>query len=863
MSWFSKLRNTLNSGRLDRDLGDEFRDHVQRRAADLISQGCPPEQALRRATALFGNPILLRETAREFRLSSALEGFLQDLRYAWRVLLRTPAFAVTAVASLSLAIGVNTAIYSIIDAAILRPLPVPSPDRLFVLSASGAKRPDIPNQTERNAFSYPLFLQIREAVEGQASAAFFSRPSRAEMQLGDQNAAIELATQQYVSGRAFAMLSVPPAAGRLFSEEEDRGVGAHSTIVISHEYWKRKFGSDPAAIGRIIRVDSRPFRIIGVAGEGYSGIEPGKFVDIWIPATMFDPGALTNPDLNWGYIIGRLAPAAQSNRLQARVRLAEPDLQVRSGGRGVSAFRDSFGRPLWIVLGVAAGILLIACSNVASLLLARAAARASELSLRVSLGASRLRLARQMWTESLLLSALATAAGGIIARWTVPFVTRFLAPAGTALQLKTNTDIRVLGFCAAICVVCALFFGLIPAWQAAVIRPGFAVRQSDGQARGLRLGRVFVGVQIAFAFCLVVAGAGFLFSLHNLFTVDTGFDPRGVTVTSLTVERGGPHLPELRQFQHRLEAVPKIQSAAYAWMPIFSGSPRAQRVGLPGGPLSTRSETFYRVSPGYLAAMKTPLLAGRDLIPNDTDGTEPVPSVVNRAFARRYFGTESILGRDFIRDDGVRHRIVGLAANAYYGDLRSGAEPIIYFPMRPPRWFTLYVRSSLGTPTVMRLIEREVAALGPGIHVVETSSLETLVGNSVLREKLLAGIGGVFAFLGLVLAAIGLFGLLNYTVTRRTREIGIRSALGAHRATLVRMVLREVAATLAGGLTAGVIGAVFFLNVSKSLLFGISPADPKVIATAALIFAAAAITASALPARRAAAIDPMTALRHE
>jgi hypothetical protein len=261
--------------------------------------------------------------------------------------------------------------------------------------------------------------------------------------------------------------------------------------------------------------------------------------------------------------------------------------------------------------------------------------------------------------------------------------------------------------------------------------------------------------------------------------------------------------------------------------------------------------------------MKTPLLAGRDLIPNDTDGTEPVPSVVNRAFARRYFGTESILGRDFIRDDGVRHRIVGLAANAYYGDLRSGAEPIVYFPMRPPRWFTLYVRSSLDTPTVMRLIEREVAALGPGIHVVETTSLETLVGNSVLREKLLAGIGGVFAFLGLVLAAIGLFGLLNYTVTRRTREIGIRSALGAHRATLVRMVLRDVAATLAGGLIAGVIGAVFFLNVSKSLLFGISPADPKVIATAALIFAAAAITASALPARRAAAIDPMTALRHE
>jgi putative ABC transport system permease protein len=515
------------------------------------------------------------------------------------------------------------------------------------------------------------------------------------------------------------------------------------------------------------------------------------------------------------------------------------------------------------VLGVAAGILLIACSNVASLLLARSAARASEISLRISLGASRLRLARQMLTESLLLAALATVAGAIVARWTVPILTRFLAPADNYLQLTMTTDIRVLLFCAAMCALCALFFGLIPAWQAAVVRPGFALRQSEGQTRRLRLGRVFVGLQIAFAFCLVVAGAGFLFSLHNLFTVDTGFDPRGVTVTSLTIERGGPHLPEIRQLRHSLENLPNIQSAAYAWMPIFKGNPRVQRVGLPGGPLSSRSETFYRVSPGYFATMKTPLLAGRDLLPEDTDGAEPVPSVVNRAFARRYFGTESVLGRDFIRDDGVRHRIVGLAANAYYGDLRSGTEPVVYFPMKPPRWFTLYVRSSLDTPTVMRLIEREVAALGPGIHAVETTRLETLVGNSILRERLMAGIGGVFAFLGLVLAAIGLFGLLNYAVTRRTREIGIRSALGARRATLVHLILKDVSAMLAGGLIAGLIGAVFLLNVSKSLLFGISPADLKVIATAALIFVAAAMTASALPVRRATTIDPMTALRHD
>jgi predicted permease len=763
----------------------------------------------------------------------------------------------------ALAVGVNTAIYSIINAVILRPLPVPSPDRLFVLSAAAGKEPGIQNSIEHRVFSYPLFLRIREAAASQASVAFFSQPSRAEVQSADQSATVELATRQYVSGDAFAMLNIAPAAGRLFSSEEDRGVGLHSQVVISHEFWQRRFGSDPAVIGRVIRVDSRPFRIAGVAPGGYWGIEAGKFVDIWIPATMADPGALINPDFNWGYIIGRLSPGAQTNRLQARIRVAEPDVQVRSGATGVSAFRDSFGRPLWIVLAVAAGILVISCSNVAGLLLARSTARASEISLRISLGASRFRLVRQMLTESLVLSALATVTGGIIASWAVPGLTRFLAPAGAPLQLVTTTDIRVLLFCAAICTICALFFGLVPSWRATAVRPGAALRQSDGQARRLNLGRVFVGVQIAVAFCLVVAGAGFLFSLRNLFTVDTGFDPRGVTVTSVTIERGGPQLPEIRQLQRRLENLPNIQSAAYAWMPIFNGKPRAQRIGLPGGPLSSRAEAFYRVSPGYFDTMRTPLLAGRDLLPGDSDGTEPVPSVVNRALARRYFGTESVMGRDFIRDDGVRHRIVGLAANAYYGDLRSGAEPVVYFPMKPPRWFTLYVRSSLDTPTTVRLIEREVAALGPGIHVVETSGLEALVGNSILREKLLAGIGGVFAFLGLVLAAIGLFGLLNYSVTRRTREIGIRSALGAGRVTLVRLIMKDVSAMLAGGLIAGLMGAVFLLNVSKSLLFGIGPADWKVMASAAVTFVAAAMIASTLPARRVATIDPMAALRHD
>jgi predicted permease len=393
-----------------------------------------------------------------------------------------------------------------------------------------------------------------------------------------------------------------------------------------------------------------------------------------------------------------------------------------------------------------------------------------------------------------------------------------------------------------------------------------ALRRTSGQAAGLRLGRLFVGIQVAFAFCLVTAGAGFLYSLRNLTAVDTGFDPRGVTVLTLTNNLGPQQRDRqtalTRQIQRQVAALPQVQGTATAWMAMFSGARRAQRVVLPGKQPSQQEEIFYRVSPGYFDALRTPLLSGRDFELRDNDN-EPVPAIVNCAFARRYFRRDAVLGQEFRRDDGARHQIVGVVANSHYGDLHHGPEPIVYMPMKPPRAFTLYVRSTLDAASVTRMVAREAATLGSEMRVRDVTTLEALVGNTILKEKLLAGIGGTFAFLGLTLAAIGLFGLLNYSVTRRTREIGIRAALGARRWPLYSLVLRELMGTIGGGLVVGLAGSVVLMRIAQSLLFGVQPADPLVIGTAIGVFVAAALLAGGLPARRAAAIDPLVALRYE
>lgn len=391
-----------------------------------------------------------------------------------------------------------------------------------------------------------------------------------------------------------------------------------------------------------------------------------------------------------------------------------------------------------------------------------------------------------------------------------------------------------------------------------------ALRHAPGHSGRLRTGRFFVGIQVAFAFCLVIGGAGFLLSLHKLDAIDTGFDPKGVTVLTLTDDaiQRDRQFALMQQIQIRAAALPNIQGASAAWLPLFSGSRRAQRVIVPGKQMSAREETFYRVAPGYFATLRTPLLSGRDLSFQDNDN-EPVASVVNRAFARRYFGTESVLGLQFQRDDGVRHQIVGIAADSRYTDLRSGAEAIVYMPMKPPRAFTLYVRSSLNAASVLKMVQREANALGSGLRVRDTITLDALIGNTILMERFLGAVSGAFALLGLVLAGVGLFGLLNYSVERRTKEIGVRTALGARRSSIYSLVLKDLTGMVVAGAIVGLAGSVVLLRVAQALLFDVQPADPIVIGAATVVLMLVTLIAGGLPARRAAAIDPIVSLRQE
>jgi predicted permease len=932
VSFFSRLRNAIRPKQLDHELLDEMSDHLERRAAALRERGLSAEEARHQAEMRFGNITQLREQSRDVRLSAALESTLQDLRYAIRGMRKSPAFALTAILSLALAIGANTAIYSIVDAALLRPLPVPEPERLFVLASPGIQDSDEGPAGLRETFSYPVYQQFRSAAAESARLALVSPGNQYDVHIPDKDAPTEKAICQFVSGDAFDILGVPPALGRIFSPAEDRVPWGHPYLVISYDYWQRRFHGDPHVVGQRVWIASNSFaasggaQIVGVARKGFFGVEPGKFVDIWMPAMMYSKAAFPMRGWTWFRVVARLGANTTPSQLQARLQpifsadedelvkthptmppsiqkqFRELPLLVRPGARGSSNFQTAFARPLWIVLGVGAGILLIACANVASLLLARSTARSSEMAMRISLGAGRSRLIRQLLTESLTLAIVAGGLGWCFAQIAAPLLVAMLSRDTDPVRFALSPgffpgDTRVLLFCAAVSTVAAVFFGLLPAWQASGTKP---MRQLHGlrtQAGKLRLGRAFVGIQVAFAFVLIIAGASFLFSLRNLLAVDTGFNPHDVSVISVSTELSDiTQKPELNVFaddlQRRVEALPGIESAGLAQVgSMFEGRDGATQVILPGQPLPDREVHAMQVSPRYFAAMKIPLLAGRDFEQRDRDyhhtgppatvvdnapalryfGNEdpargPRPIIINQALARRYFGNENPVGKIFQTphdDKLMSHQIIGVVGNAAYGSLREGPRPIMYGVERGDSYLTLYVRSPLDLGSVVKIVDREAQAIGHGTHVRDITTLDTLIGNTLLREKLLAGIGGVFAFLGLLLAAIGLFGLLNYSVTRRTREIGIRAALGARPPALVYLVLKDMVSMIAGGMIVGLTASLALMTFVRSLLFGIRPVDPLVMITAAAVFLTAAFVAGGLPASRAAGIDPMVALRHE
>jgi len=651
------FQNLLQSRQVDADLDQEIRSHLDLLMDEKLRAAMPPDEALKAARIEVGNSERVKEQVHEVRAGVWLQSVISDCRFAMRGLLRNPIFALTAIVSLSLAIGANTAIYSVLDAALWRPLPVSQPDQLFTFTTPETEQPGVPLSHDGDSFSYPFFEQLRCGAGDSAQIALFDSPNRVQAQAFGTDGPYEDVTQQYVSPDSFDMLGVPPATGRLLSPREDFYPSPRAVVVLSYDYWRRRFNADPSAVGQKLILDGRTYSILGVARQGFFGTEPGKFVDVWLPITLTDPAIFANPSVRLFHLMGRLAPGVGREKLLARLQpvfrqyqettaplrvdlppaaqrqLKDMKLLARSAANGISGFRQTLSRPLWILFGVAVCILLIACASVASLLLARSRVRSVEMALRVSLGAQKARLIRQLLTESLLISLLASLAGWALAGPAAHALVPLVSTNVNTLRFDLSLDIRVVLFCASICTFSGLCFGLLPAWQADTTGPMSALRHAGSAAGNLRLGRLFVGVQVGFTFCLVTGGVAFLFSLRNLAAVHTGFDPRGVTVLTVSNTLQQDRLLEfMQQIEMHVAGQPNVEGAVTAWMAIFSGARRAQRVIVPGHAPSDQEETFYRVSPGYFATLRTPLLSGRDFTFRDNDN-EPVPTLVNRTFA--------------------------------------------------------------------------------------------------------------------------------------------------------------------------------------------------------------------------------------
>ena len=894
MSWLSRVANAFRGERVDRELDEELRFHLEARAADLTDAGMDPREARREARRRMGNNLALREQSRDVRLAAWLESLWRDVRFGFRMLWKDRVVTSAAVLSLGLALGACTAAFALIDALILRPLPVSAPEQLVsVTYGMGGPYPSV-------AFSYPQMERFRAAagpgVELFAASAQF--PGAAE--IGGET---EKVVNQYVSGNFFTVLGIAPALGRVLTPNDDVRPGP-SVAVLSHSFWMRRFGGSPAVLGRRFRYSGIQWQIAGVAREGFTGVERGVRTDFWTPLTARDARALDDWGHQWLRIFGRLGPGATAARLQPVLQAAfsnarrewaplafgkndSPELigrflnaplQVRPAATGQSNLRLLFARPMWVLAAVAGLVLLIACSNLANLFIARAAAREREMALRVSIGAGRGRLIQQVLAEGAILATAACGLGLAFCAAAAPAVVNMLGTSRRPMYLDVNPGWRILAFTCAAGLAAMLLFALIPALRASAAAPQQALKSGGMKhsTRGAVLRPLLAG-QVALSF-MVLFGAGmFLLSFVKLANRDLGFARDGVVLMTVTAERQeqAAQVP-MTQLLDRVRAVPGVQSAGIAEWGLFEGGAWADTVRLPGRPPDPVAAHVVPLSPGYFATMGIRLLAGRDLTAEDVlRQSEGV--VINEAFARHFFPGQNPVGQRFFRPEsrapgrdfadagrlGYPQQIVGLVSDAHYDSVREPAPPTYYIPLNQMWSASMAVRVAGDPAGVVSQVREAVRAFGHGLRTTEAVLQSTLVNDDLIRERLLAALSGFFALVAVLLAAVGLYGVLNYSVVRRTREIGIRVALGARRASVVRLVVSDVALVTAAGLAAGWLGGRLLSTSAAKLLYEVKPGEPASLVFPAACLVGAAVAATIRPAMRAARVDPAVALREE
>jgi predicted permease len=827
----------------------------------------------------------------------------QDVRFALRSLRRAPAFTIVIVLTLGLGIGANTAIFSLMDQVLLRTLPVRAPEELVLLDGPGP----FSGRTNNNmTFSVPMFRGLEQGSRDVMAGMLARYDTSATLSTGTRS---ERVFVELVTGGYFEVLGVTSVVGRTLGADDDRMPGGHPVVVLSHGFWQRRFGGQSSILNQEIRINNRPMTVVGVAARGFSGLDAGSPADLFVPIMMKAELTPTWNDLDtwrsrWVTIMGRRRPGVTQEQAAAamnvvyrqqlhedaktlrastsddvRKRFLAKTLLLHPGHRGRSDLRTQFSTPLVVLMAMVGLVLLIACANVANLLLARAAGQQKEVAIRLALGAGRWRVVRTRLTESFLLALGGALVGVLLAWWTTSVLIDTL-PFDRAVQnLSADPDLRVVLFAIAISAMTAALFGLAPAFQATKPSLTSALKEEAaavaGGGRQARFRKGLVVAQVALS-VLLLAGAGlFTRSLYNLRSLNPGFVAENVlqfsvdpALSGYSRERSGALF---RQIHDQLASLPGVTSASAAVVPAMTDSEWRSTVQVQG---YTRKEgedmnpTFNGVAPGYFSTMGMPLVSGREF--RETDVLDaPRVAIINETMAKYFWGTENPLGRRFglgrIENDNAIE-VVGVVRDAKFTTMRDEIPRFVYVPYMQEEaldTMTFYVRSHPDAGGVPGAARQVVQRLDPNLPIFDMKTMEAQVDESLFLERLVAALSMLFGGLATVLAAVGLYGVMSYTVSRRTREIGIRMALGAARGSVLWMVLREVAVMLAAGIVIGLPVAVGLSRFVESQLYGLSPTDPPTLILASTLLSGVAMLAGYVPARRATRVDPMLALRYE
>jgi predicted permease len=912
-----RLYSLFRRSRAEADLQREIDLHIEQLAKEHMATGMTESEARIAARREFGAVGQTQEQCRDMRRIRFIEEFMRDLAFAFRALKKSPLFTLTALVSLALGIGANTAIYSFMDAVMVRALPIPNPWNLVVVNWRAKGWPKVAHAQRgegykdpggiavSGTFPYPAWGALRD--HNEALSAMFTFAGAGRLNLLAENQAL-LGSGEYVSGNYFSVIGAPPAAGRLIGGEDDRA-GAAAVAVISYRFWQRAFHGSPNAIGQKVLINRSLFTVAGVTAPEFYGVNPRDAPDIFLPLhslTYLEPSARNSDwfherNTYWLEMMGRLRPGVTlrqaevpmagrfhqfvaSTATNQKERSNLPALWLQEGGSGIDSLRRRFSRPLAVLITMTGLILAICCANIANLLLSRATARRREIAVRLSLGAGRWRIMQQLLTESVLMALLGGLMGLFVAALGIRFLTWLLANGQPDFTLHATIDARILLFAILISVVTGFVFGLPPALQATKVDVVPALKESRVAAARTRrfglpfgLSHVLVAAQIALSLLLVIAAGLFLTTLNKLHSVSTGFNIEHLLLLNLNAAqagyegtRGSTFYESLRE---RFANIPGVRAATMTDMPLVAGSSGSTGViipGMPAQPDRRPGTSVLLVGPSFFHTMRIPILRGRPVGEQDTANAPP-SVVVNEVFAKKFFPGNGVIGRHFTFDgkNPKDLQIVGVARNTLYSSLTSDIPPVTYVPwsQAPDGWFMggmYYEIRTLGDPLApANTIRKIVHQANPRLPVADLATQVRYIDATIAPERTFADLCTCFGLLALLIACVGLYGTTAYAVSRRTNEIGIRIALGAQRGRVVWMVLRELVALSLVGSAVGLGIAWESTQFVSSFLFGVRPNDLSIFGLSAAILMACALAAGGAPAWRAARIDPMEALRHE